>query len=188
MIDLSRVRVRVAVPEATIAFCRPKSRATVTAEAVGKQYAAVISRVIPDADQQARTFPVEIDIDNPKGELKAGMFVRVAVPSGPSRRAAVVPKDAVVLRGPTRMVFVVRTTKAGSVAAPVPVKIVAELLDEVAVAAKGLRSGDRVVVRGNEYMFGPGPVIVSRTLGGAASRPVQEAEASARDEPEAAGR
>jgi RND family efflux transporter MFP subunit len=182
LVDLSTVRVRVAVPESIIGFCQVGALAQVSVEALGKVYPGRISRVIPDADERARTFPVEIDLANAAGELKAGMFVRSAVPSGPKAERLVVPKDAVVVRGPLSMIYVVRGSEEGRMAVPTPVEILSEVMDHVAVQAQGLSSGDQVVVRGNEYMFGPTAVSVMSTPEGATTQPGESARSGASEE------
>lgn len=162
LLDLSVVRVRVDVPESYIGFCEVGAEASVGVDALGQQFAGRISRVVPSADERARTFPVEIDLPNPDGRLKAGMFVRASVPSGPKARRLLVPKDAVVMRGPLPMVFVVTGVENGHMAAMVPVEVLSEVYDYVAVSAEALSGGSLVVVRGNENMRGPGPVIVAK--------------------------
>ncbi len=159
MIDLSTVRVRVSVPEAHVSFCSVGSEVLVTVDALGRDFSGRIGRVIPDADEQARTFPVDVDIANPDRKLMSGMFVRVSVPSGPTVQRILAPKDAVVLRGGVPIVFVVRTAGKGRMAEMLPVRIVSEVLGYQAVESPGLAAGDSVVVRGNEFMRGPGPVI-----------------------------
>lgn len=160
LVDLTVVRARVNVPEAIIGHCKVGCDALVRVDALKSDYSARISRVVPDADERARTFPVEVDVENPERELRAGMFVSVAMPSGPSGKQLVVPKDAVVVRGAGRTLFVVREGEKGATAMPVSVSIISEVRDRLAVEAAGLSAGDRVVIRGNEYMFAPGPVVV----------------------------
>ncbi len=164
LVDLSSIRVRVDVPESMIDHCTVGQSAAVTVEALDRTYTGTIARTIPDADERARTFPLDVDVVNSGKELRSGMFVRAAIPSGPRGLRLVLPKDAVVVRGSGAMVFVVRETDEGPAAAPMEVKVVSELAgdfaDHVAVEAKRLVAGDRVVVRGNEFMFGPGPVTV----------------------------
>lgn len=182
LIDLSVARVRVDVPEDSVAFCGVGDDAPVTVQALKRTFSGKIGRVIPDADQQARTFPVDIDVINEDGALKSGMFVHAAVPSGPSGPRSVVPKDAVVIRGSRRLAFVVRTAENGAMATPVGVTIVSELAgplaDHVAVDAPELSPGDEVVIRGNEYMFGPTPVVVLRP-----AAPPSEAQAQPTNRP-----
>jgi len=159
MIDLSVARCRVDVPESVVSFCEVGALATVAIEALGETFEGSISRVIPDADPQARTFPVDVDVPNPDGRLKAGMFIRAAVPSGPAAPRLLVPKDAIVVRGPSRTVFVIREGEQGPMAVPTPVQVVSEILHYVAIDAEGLAPDMQVVVRGNEYLFGPTHVV-----------------------------
>ncbi|MFH1418245.1 MAG: efflux RND transporter periplasmic adaptor subunit [Planctomycetota bacterium] len=189
LVDLATVRVRVDVPEAVIAYCRTGEPVQVTVDALGNRaFAGKVSRVVPDADAQARTFPVEIDVPNPEGELKAGMFVRAAVPAGPRKQRLVVSKDAVVVLGPASMVYVVRPGESGSMAMPLPVEIVAEIVDHVAVVAPGLAPGDQVVIRGNENMLGrPTPVIVSAPPGAKGSQQPDDDGPAAASQPSHGG-
>lgn len=179
MVCVSTVRIRVPVIESAVPFCTLGEEVVIQVEATGKSFVGKISRVIPDADERARTFPVEIDVPNPHGELKPGMFVRAAVPSGPKAERLLAPKDAVVVRGPTSMVYVVRPGESGAMAVPMPVEVVSEVVDYVAVMSPGLAAGDQVVVRGNEYMFGPTPVMPSPAGGVSTSMPTTEEAATA---------
>jgi hypothetical protein len=58
-----------------------------------------------------------------------------------------------------------------------PVDIEAEVFDRYAVKSPALKEGDQVVVRGNEYMRGPGPVVIMPS-----SRP-PEGEVTRKDAP-----
>jgi len=171
LIDLSTARVRVPVPESAAGFCVIGEQVRVQVEALRRSFTGTIARLVPDADERARTFPVEVDIPNASGELRPGMFARAAMPSGPRAAQLLVHKDAVVLRGAQRLVFVVQPGPEGSMAVPMPVEIVAEIEDWAAVTATGLKEGDQVIVRGNEYLFGPTPVVIMAEPGSASSQP-----------------
>jgi RND family efflux transporter MFP subunit len=161
LVDLSVVRARINVPESAIPFCKIGDDATVTVDALGRDFAGKVSRIIPDADKQANTFPVEIDIDNIDGLCKPGMFIRAMVPSGPATIRLLIPKDAVISRGPTNIVYVARPAEKGHVAEIAPVTVVAEVMRFVAVESPALRPGDLAIVRGNESLRGPGPVVIA---------------------------
>ncbi len=159
LLDLAVVRARVNVHEAHVAYAEPGTQVHVKIDAIDRTFQGTISRVIPDADERARTFPIDVDIQNDSGLLKSGMFVRAAVPSGPRSKRLLVPKDAVISRGPMQAVFVVRGQRPPQSAEILPLRVDFEVLDYVAVQAEGLSAGDQVIVRGNERMMGPGPVI-----------------------------
>jgi len=160
LLELDPVRIRVNVPERAVDFARSGAPATIRIDALGAEpMHGRIARVIPDADVQARTFPLDIDLPNPQGRIKPGMFARAAVPAAEGDERLVVPKDAVLLREGGPVMFVVRMSDGGAMAEPVAVDIVADFGDETAVNCKTVKAGDQVVVRGNERMMGPSPII-----------------------------
>ena len=117
-----------------------------------------VAVVVPRADEQARTFPVKIRLQNRLADsgpiLKAGMLARVALPTGPAMKMNMVPKDAIVLGGTSPLVIVVEPAEgkktAGS-ARPVPVTLGISTGDLIQVDGQ-LRAGQLVVVRGNERL------------------------------------
>ncbi len=161
IISLTTVRVRVDVPENAIAFARVGAPASLEIEALGKDLTATISRCIPLANSTARTFPVEIDVPNSDRALFAGLFVWAQVPAGPTEKRLMVSKDALVARGGSKQIFVIRTMAPDQppMAMPLPVKAGLEVAGQVAVQADGLKAGDQVVVRANERLYGPMPVL-----------------------------
>ena len=129
----------------------------VTIDAIaGRQWTGKIHAVVPRADPRARTFPVKIRLDNPaEGEgvlLKAGMFARIHIAVGESRRAVLVPKDALVLGGPKPVVFVL--SDDGKTVRPVPVETGLAVDGEIEVRGP-VAAGAKVVVRGNERLRPP---------------------------------
>ncbi len=107
----------------------------------------------PSADQRARTFPVRIRLGNPEQDggylLRDGMQARATI-SGASRRAHIVPKDALVLGGQTPVVMV--ATKAGD-GQTIASKVAVEpgVARESTVEVRGdIQAGQQVIVDGNE--------------------------------------
>ena len=171
LIALDTVRVRTDVPESAIAFAIAGAPATVGVEALGKSLSGSISRVVPQADATARTFPVEIDLPNKDHKLLSGMFVWAYVPAGPSGKRLMVTKDAVVARGLSKTIYVVRPTGENTFTAfPTAVTTGLELGGEVEVAAQGLKAGDSVVSRANERLM-DFPMPVTPMSGGASAAP-----------------
>jgi cobalt-zinc-cadmium efflux system membrane fusion protein len=82
-------------------------RATVTAKAFpGEVFPATVDFVAPSMDEKTRTLKVRIGVPNPKGKLRAGMFVNVELflPSGPD--ALVIPRAALLSDEGRSFVFV----------------------------------------------------------------------------------
>ncbi|MCG3126669.1 MAG: Multidrug resistance protein MdtA [Phycisphaerae bacterium] len=184
IVSIETVKVRVDVPEAAISFARSGSPASIEVEALSRSQPVTITRVIPLATPASRTFPIEIDVPNADHTLLPGMFVWANVPAGPAGKRLMVSKDAIVAHGPSKQVFVVRDAPASGppgaagappeelapggagaagppskMAMPLAVTTGLEVGTEVEVQAAGLKAGDLVVVRANERINGPTPVI-----------------------------
>jgi multidrug efflux pump subunit AcrA (membrane-fusion protein) len=151
------VEITVAVPETYIASLRAGMSATVILGALGgKAYPATISRIVPQADVRSRSFPVKIELSNPRDddghELKAGMLAQVTLAVGRPQPALLVPKDALVLGGRNPLVYVVENDpKKRATVRAVPVQL--GVADQGDIQVTGdLKAGQKVVVRGNERL------------------------------------
>src|SRR5206468_10870550 len=86
-----------------------------------------VATINPQADPRSHTFPVKIRvqnrIENDQPLLKAGMFARVTLAVGKPTACVLVPKDAVVLGGPSPMVYVAATSGGKMTVKPVPVTL-----------------------------------------------------------------
>lgn len=169
VVQLDPIDVRVAVPEAYISQVHPGSEARIRLDS---SPAAVIVgevwRIVPQADERSRTFPVVVRLTNPleRGEhlLKAGMLARVILGVGQQQLALMVPKDALVLNGPLSSVVI---AEGGSANLPTTARVVTvELgiaeddLIQIIDRTGTLKSGQMVVVRGNERLRTGQPIQV----------------------------
>jgi len=71
----------------------------------GRTFIGKVVRKAPLLKETSRQARVEIEIPNPEGLLKPGMFVRANIQFGQNDQATVVPKDALVKREETTGVF-----------------------------------------------------------------------------------
>jgi multidrug efflux pump subunit AcrA (membrane-fusion protein) len=186
LIELHHVLVRVDVPEFVIPFCHVGDPVRVTIDALKKQFTGHTKHVISQADPSARTFPVEIEIENPHGELRAGLFARATLVSGAKAPGLVVPKDAVVQREGVDYVALVVPGPHGLMGIPTPVTLGAEDGDYVAITSANVPPGARVITRGNENIMFPMPVEIANAGGEVAPPAAQPAGNSAPPEPGAA--
>lgn len=159
MLDLSRMLVRVEAPEFAYPFVEVGQSVDVGIDALQSIRSGMIQHIIPQADSHARTFPVEIVLENADGSLASGMFARATVQAGPNVELPVVPKDAIVEREGVRFVGIVMPGAQGSSAVLTPVTTGADVGDLAAITSDNIRSGMQVVIRGNEGLF-PFPTAV----------------------------
>lgn len=147
IVDLSAVYVYVDLPERDLSRFRIKSPAAVWLDAYpGIKFDGIVTRIAPTASEKTRDFTMRVEFDDPKGLAREGLFARVEITSE-KRTAIMVPKDAVVERGPMKMVFVVTD---GTVK-QVMVTVLRQKGAMVEVESE-LKVGDEVVVTGNEIL------------------------------------
>ena len=123
-----------------------------------------VAEIVPQADLRTRNFPVRVRLNNKLvdgiPQIKAGMFARATLSVGQTAGALLVPKDAIVLGGPTPMVFVADAAAQGRTAKARPVSVQLGAAWEGYLQVKGdLKAGESVVVQGNERLR-PGQDVV----------------------------
>jgi RND family efflux transporter MFP subunit len=109
-----KLRAYVQVPEVDAAAARPGVAVELTlAERPGKRYPAKIARTADAIDPGTRTLRVEVDLDNPKGEILPGAYTQVHLKLQDSVPAMLVPVSALLFRAEgTRIATVVDGNKA----------------------------------------------------------------------------
>lgn len=113
----------------------------------GTRFAGTVLRLAPSLDPTTRTLRAEVAVENPRGELRPGMFVEVTIIAERRIGVPVVPREAVTERGGRKVVFVLEGQKVSR-------RDVALGLgdDDVVEILQGLEPGERVVVRGIETL------------------------------------
>ncbi len=184
VVALDEVEVVAYVVEQHVPFVRVGTQVTVDVPAIpGQRFAGVVSDVVPQADVQARTFPVKVLVKNQFTDevplLKAGMYARVNLPTGGKQTATLVSKDALVLGGRQPMVYIVTGASAegeSGKATPVPVQIGVAEGDLIQVMGE-VQAGQLVVVQGNERLRPGQDVAIQRLVAPpAAASAVSQAE------------
>lgn len=157
IVELDTVEIEARVPESSVAAIREGVDVRLEFDAApGATWIGTVARVVPQADLLSRSFPVRIRLANRVIDglptIKGGMLARAWLPVGTTGRVTVVPKDAIVLGGPTPVVFRIDPTgPGGGSVRPVEVALGAAVEGRVAVRGS-LEPGTLVVVRGNERL------------------------------------
>ncbi|MBU0717487.1 MAG: efflux RND transporter periplasmic adaptor subunit, partial [Planctomycetes bacterium] len=153
IIDLSSVLVRVDVPEFGLAYVAQGDAARVKIDALQRTFDGRIKHIIRQADAAARTFPIEIELDNRESLLAGGMFARAVVAGGPKGPAVAVPKDAIVEQGGVAHVAMIVPGQQGGVAGVLSgVTVGADVGDWITIISGNVLPGMQVITRGNEHI------------------------------------
>ena len=145
--DLSRVWVIGRVYEQQVAQVAPGMNATLTLNAYpGRTWTGTVDFVGATLDESTRTLPIRVELDNPDGLLRPGLFGSLRLASGqPTSTSVVVPLSAVQTVDNRTVVFV-PGHEDGEFAAH-PVTTGRENTRQVEVL-EGLEPGARIVVDG----------------------------------------
>ena len=158
MTAIHTLRVFVAVPEVYSRAAKPGSTATLTLdEFPGRSFKGTLVRNANAIDLASRTLLVEVDVDNPRGELLPGAYVFVHLQLPKQIASVAVPVNTLLFRAEGPQVAVIRDDRAQLVPVTIgrdygtTLEIVAGLhpTDQVIVApSDSLVSGTRVRIAG----------------------------------------
>ena len=155
--QLSRLRLRVAVPEAYVADLHQGGAVQFTVKSYpGRTFTGRITRLAGNVQAATRSEQAEIDIPNPKEELKPGMFASASLPISRPQSSLFVPKTAVVTTA--ERTYVIRVANGRTTL--VDVQAGDENGGLVQVFGK-LQAGDVILKAGNEELAANQPVQVS---------------------------
>ncbi|MEE9568120.1 MAG: efflux RND transporter periplasmic adaptor subunit [Candidatus Binatia bacterium] len=150
IVDISSVRVDISVVEKDYRKISSGQLADVTADAYpGRRFQGKVARVAPVLNQETRTGGVEIELPNPAGNLKPGMFARAEIVVQRRSGVLLIPEGAQVRTPKGYGVF--KVLNKGSKVRLVSVKT--GISHKGWVEIKGsLQPGDRVVTLGSNLL------------------------------------
>ena len=139
---IGKIRVYVSVPEAYSATIKDGDKATLTLdEYPDRAFEGTVARNASAIDAATRTLNVEVDVNNPKGELLPGAYVFVHFKVPEHAASLMIPSNTLLFRAQGLQVGVVR----GGRVQLVPVKIGKDAGANVEIAS-GLTRDDAVIL------------------------------------------
>ena len=146
--DLARVWVVGRLYEQDVIVARLGAPATITLPAYpGRVWEGTVSYVASTLDPHTRTLPIRVELDNPDGLLRPGLFGTLSLsPDSKARqRVVAVPEGAIQQVNGQSVVFV-PGTDTGSYSV-VPVTVGVRMRGQAEILS-GLESGDHTVISG----------------------------------------
>ena len=146
IVNAGKVRVVVAIANADVPFLAPGAPATVRLDSAGERsYKGTIARTAYALDPTTATLRAEIDFDNADGRLRPGQTATVVIDLEGHTRHLSIPRSAVITVGPGSA-EILRIEGGRAVRTQISVVSLSGAEPRVEVT-KGLKEGDRVVVR-----------------------------------------
>jgi RND family efflux transporter MFP subunit len=156
--DVSRLRIYVSVPEADLAAAQDGSVVDLTLdEYPGKTFRGTVVRTADAIDLSSRTMRVEVDLLNPKDEVKVGAYVRAhfrqtSSPANPGSQLTV-PANALLFRSEGLRVALLQNGRAELV----PITVGRDYGSSLEVVS-GLKAGDKVILNPSDSLTSGTPV------------------------------
>jgi HlyD family secretion protein len=175
IVDSNPILVNCTVSELDIAKVRLGDEAETSVDGlVGKSFFGRVKDIAPQATQDQRNYNVRVEVDNPEGLIKSGMFARVHLVVGSKSDVVVLSRDCLLERGSQRKAYIVdngvvkvREVKVGISSGP-----------ELEIVS-GVSAGEMVVAEG-QAMLADGEQVkpVQRSAGAAGAGEAPDAAAS----------
>src|SRR5713226_8250267 len=163
---IRKLRLYVAVPEVYSRAARSGAPATLTLDEFPRQiFLGTLVRNANSIDIASRTLLVEVDVDNPTGQLLPGAYVFVHLKLPDETRSVTIPSNTLIFRKEGLQVGLVRNDKAELV----PVKIGRDYGSSVEIVS-GLQPTDSVIVDPSDSLVAGMPVRLSNKSAGGPGR------------------
>lgn len=145
LVDLSSVWVNAEVPETQGGWLRPGTPVEARVPSFpGEVFRGRVSAILPEVNAATRTLRARVELANPGGRLKPGMYATLAFAAAGREKALLIPSEAVIRTG-ERNVVIVAEGEGRFRQREVELGFESGGRSEI---RKGLDQGDKVVVSG----------------------------------------
>ncbi len=154
--ELNPLRIEVPVPQFYFSQINIGTPVKIRYDAIpDKEFTAEVTTKVPSSNQNTRTLPIMIKIENDQKLIAPGMSARVffIVTDSNDTQSVLLPRDAVVQKSDgTKTVWLVAEDKGATKANPILVKTGKSHLENIEISFGNIQAGDRIIVRGNELL------------------------------------
>ncbi|MDP6003081.1 efflux RND transporter periplasmic adaptor subunit [Acinetobacter bereziniae] len=140
---INPIWLEAAIPETQIAGIKRGMSVEANFAAFSQKVTGKVIDILPTLDTTSRTIKVRIELPNPSGQLKPGMFASVKLSSNP-QSSLIVPEQAVIRTGTRNIVIVAHEQGRFE---PVVVQLGQSDGNKIAIL-EGLKVGQKVVISG----------------------------------------
>lgn len=148
IIDSSSFIAEVSVPDKVVGKIKIGQSVQVSVSALdNKKITGVIHKISPNSNSKDNSYTVKIKIDNSTDELRAGMFVKVSLPSEKKDKILTVPNEALKMENNVNYLYIADNGKVKKIS--VNTGISNEKVTEV---TGNIKEGMEVIVEGQNLL------------------------------------
>ena len=111
VVDDSKILVKTGVSVHEISELSVGNKAEIDLEGIENNYFGNVYEINPVANKDNKKYQIKVEIENPEGKIKKGMYSKVLVETG-SKRGYLVPKNTIVIKELYSYIFVVENGEA----------------------------------------------------------------------------
>lgn len=149
IVEVAYLKTVVPVTENMVPQLRPGLGATIEVPALGSSgLRGFVTRISPVVATETRTADVEIELENLQRRLMPGMFVKVILDVGQTRRSLMMPRAALLTQGGQQGVYLLNE-QMRAVFHPIQIGVIEGDLVEI---RSGLEEGTRVITTGAQNL------------------------------------
>ena len=158
IIQSNPLKLRFTLSEKDVGKVKPSQEVLLRVDAFAdKEFKGKVTTIFPSLEEKTRTLMVEALVPNPEESLKAGLFTKVILYTGPPKETVVIPITALLYEEAKIKVFVEDGGRAKEKSISIGGKY-GELME----IAEGLKEGEKVVVAGQQNLSDGVKVHVAR--------------------------
>jgi len=144
IVDIDPIRVDAVVNEMDVDRIAVGDCGVVTFDGLSdREFVGTVREITPQASRNSRNFVARIEVANPGGAIKPGMFARVRLILAHYEDVIVVSRDMIVESGTRRLAYVVRDGKV-----EVREVMLGAMQDSRVHVLEGVREGEQLVTSG----------------------------------------
>lgn len=144
IVDLSKMKLEVSVPQEIINKVKVGDKATITISALdGKYFDGIVKRISPEADKSTGGFMIEVQVENKSNLIKAGMTAKLELLLTSQNKTLAIPHYSLVSKNGDNYIYKV----SHNIAKLTKIEI-GESMGENIIVRNGLNSMDTIVIVG----------------------------------------
>lgn len=148
IIDSSNLIAKINIPDKMVNRIKVGQSVNVKINALeGKKISGIITNISPDVDIKDNSYVVKIKLDNSNGEIKSGMFAKIALPSENKSNILTVPNEAIKIENSVKYVYTVENSKVKKVSIKTGISN-----DKITEITSNLKEGTNIIIDGQNFL------------------------------------
>jgi multidrug efflux pump subunit AcrA (membrane-fusion protein) len=145
--QMDKLKIKIYLSQSNVNKVSSGEKVKLYIAAVDKEITGQIESISPVADEDKKSFPVEIVVDNRDRSIKAGMYAEVNLVVEKAKDQLVLSRSALIEEAGNNYIYIIEDGKAKKI----EVEIIVKNNDKIAIE-NAIEPGTEVIVTGNDNL------------------------------------